>query len=216
MEQFGMKLNFFISVSIILISFASAQLGPRASKPEDGHKYELEIQKVELMNKTDFVVFEGLKVKRYNKTVYVADGQFTFNIDFNDEWSVEAKTFKNKGGNQWDRTGEKLMLQIEQKIKFLLSAFETNLKTTSKFIEDVYIEGLYKDLGPFSNLPEFKEDDPLVFPKGTYHIDNYYGDVRNFPPYLTDGTYRIEIKLYNEGIIKCGFIVYWKVYPEIG
>lgn len=32
------------------------------------HKYDLEIQKISKANNTDFVVFEGLKVKRLNRT----------------------------------------------------------------------------------------------------------------------------------------------------
>ena len=41
---------------------------PEPSEPEDNRKYDLEIQKVLPLNKTDYVVFNGLKVKRHNKT----------------------------------------------------------------------------------------------------------------------------------------------------
>lgn len=45
-----------------------SSMGSKSPSSSDGHKYDLEIQRVELMNQTDFVVFQGLKVKRYNKT----------------------------------------------------------------------------------------------------------------------------------------------------
>lgn len=56
------------------LALASAQAPAPAPGPppaeggDDGRKYELEIQKVLLVNETDFVIFKGLKVKRYNKT----------------------------------------------------------------------------------------------------------------------------------------------------
>lgn len=87
---------------------------------------------------------------------------------------------------------------------------------TSEFIDNVYLPSLYKDLGPFSDLPGFGEDDVKVFPHGTFTITEYVADVANFPVSLQDGTYRIEIFLWNEDVIKAGFIIYWKVYPEIG
>lgn len=53
---------------IILLTLVFSALGQMPSSGSVGHKYDLEIQKVELMNKTDFVEFQGLKVKRLNKT----------------------------------------------------------------------------------------------------------------------------------------------------
>lgn len=49
---------------MVFLTAVSAMVSPQSS----GHKYDLEIQKVLPMNDTDYVVFEGLKVKRYNKT----------------------------------------------------------------------------------------------------------------------------------------------------
>lgn len=56
-----------VTCVVVIFSVVSfAQMGPPASS--QGHKYDLEIQKVEPLNDTVFVVFQGLKVKRYNKT----------------------------------------------------------------------------------------------------------------------------------------------------
>jgi hypothetical protein len=67
--------NFKFKIFLLLTICCSSAVGqmspppPAAPEPEtDGHKYDLEIQKVLLVNETDFVVFQGLKVKRYNKT----------------------------------------------------------------------------------------------------------------------------------------------------
>lgn len=74
--------NWDITFAVVLfevffLALASAQApaagpppaeGPPAEGADDGRKYELEIQKVLLVNETDFVIFKGLKVKRYNKT----------------------------------------------------------------------------------------------------------------------------------------------------
>lgn len=95
-------------------------------------------------------------------------------------------------------------------------ALKVPLSLTSEFIENVYMESIQNDLGPYSDLPVFTDEDVKVFPKGTYTITKYAANIQNFPPFLQDGTYRIEIFLSNEDIVKAGFIVYWKVYPEIG
>lgn len=47
---------------------APAARPPTGEAPEDNRKYDLEIQKVLSVNKTDYVIFQGLKVKRFNKT----------------------------------------------------------------------------------------------------------------------------------------------------
>lgn len=79
------------------------------------------------------------------------------------------------------------------------------------------MEHLQESLSPYSNLPVYGEDTPKVFPKGTYTITDYVGDVKNFPPNLRDGTYRIEFFLSDKtGAVKAGAVLYWKVYPEIG
>lgn len=87
---------------------------------------------------------------------------------------------------------------------------------TSNFIKEYYIDSIQKDLGPFSDLPNFTEDSELVFPKGTYTVTNYVADVKNFPPFLRDGIYRIEIFLLRDHVVESGFVIYWKVYPEVG
>lgn len=120
---------------------------------------------------------------------------------FDDEWMVEAYCWRNKlGNNQWELTPLKA---VKQKV--------------SDFIKNIYIPSLMLDLTPYSNLPVFEDDDTLkTFPGGTYEINNYVADITNFPAFLQDGLYRIEISLEKEGQIQSGFIIYWKVYPEIG
>lgn len=69
MKLVVLNIAFLLAVSILCAK--SSPLGPSAGPPsgdDGGYKYDLEIQKVELVNDTDYVVFEGLKVKRYNKT----------------------------------------------------------------------------------------------------------------------------------------------------
>lgn len=63
----GFRLKFFPLTAALVFSSALS-LDPPPAPDSDGHKYDLEIQKVDLVNETDYVVFEGLKVKRYNKT----------------------------------------------------------------------------------------------------------------------------------------------------
>lgn len=74
-------------------------------------------------------------------------------------------------------------------ISYLPLALKTPRQNISDFIDTIYNENLYKDLGPFSNIPEYKEGDLRVFPKGTYTITNYVANIANFPAYLQDGIY---------------------------
>lgn len=110
------------------------------------------------------------------------------NVDFDETWEVEANCWRSKlGNNQWE-----------------LTAFKAPRQPTPEFIDNIYIDNIQKDVGPFSDLPIFKDGDARVFPKATYTVTNYVADVKNFPPFLQDGVYRIEIFLSNEGIIKSG------------
>lgn len=65
MDLLGINSVCTLILSIVVLP-SLAQIGPPASN--SGHKYDLEIQKIVSVNETDFVVFEGLKVKRLNKT----------------------------------------------------------------------------------------------------------------------------------------------------
>jgi hypothetical protein len=88
------------------------------------------------------------------------------NVDFDDTWSVEAWCWRSKlGNNQWE-----------------LTAFKVPRQPTSKFIDNIYIDNIQNDIGPFSDLPVFNDGDPRIFPSGTYTVTNYVADVTNFPP----------------------------------
>lgn len=104
------------------------------------------------------------------------------------------------GNNQWE-----------------LTSFKTPPVKVSKFLKDIYIPYIQPDLCPYSNLPAFDDPDAEnIFPAATYKVNDYVGDIQNFPPHLQDGVYRIEIFLMKDDVILSGFIIYWKVYPEIG
>ena len=54
--------------SVVLFCAIVCKISAMVKPSSGGHKYDLEIQKVLPMNDTDYVVFKGLKVKRYNRT----------------------------------------------------------------------------------------------------------------------------------------------------
>lgn len=166
-----------------------------------GPKYELELQKVVLLNESDFITFEKLRVKRYNKTVYAVSGGLALNVDFGEGWDVEMHCWRSKlGNNQWELTP--------------LKAPRQNM---CDFVKTVYQDKIQNEFQGTSNLPVFKKGDSACpFPKGNYTLTNYMADVRNFPTTLQDGTYRIELFMYRNNILTTGFIIYMKIYPEVG
>jgi hypothetical protein len=137
----------------------------------------------------------------YSFIVYMADGKFKMNGEFDDSWTVEAYCWRSKlGNNQWE-----------------LTSFKTPPEPVSEFLKKIYIPYIQPDVTPYSNLPEFEDDgEKKAFPGGEYEIKEYVGDIQNFPPHLQDGTYRIEIFLSKDGIVQSGFLIWWKVYPEVG
>ncbi|KAG5678085.1 hypothetical protein PVAND_007787 [Polypedilum vanderplanki] len=186
-------------ISILLLAFLSSTTA--MVQPSAGYKYELELKKVLQMNQTDYIKFEGLTVKRFNKSSYVADGQFTATVTFDDTWNIMANCWRDKlGNNQWE-----------------LTSFNAPFQPVSKFLKSVYFKYMQPDLVPCSNLPDYENEDAIEnFPAGTYKLTNYIGDIQNFPPHLQDGLYRIEIFLYKDNVVESGFVIYWKVYPEVG
>ena len=153
------------------------------------------------MNQSDYITVEDFRVKRFNKTVYAINGGLNFNIDFGVGWEVSMNCWRSKlGNNQWE-----------------LTALKAPRQPICDFIRNFYKEKIQNEFLDSSDLPVFKNGDPTCpFPKGKYTFTNYMADIRNFPITLQDGTYRIELAMFNEKMIKTGFIVFMKVYPEIG
>ena len=164
-------------------------------------KYDLEIQKILLMNESDFIKFDNFRVKRYNKTVHAISGVVSFKIDFGDDWEIKMDCFRSKlGNNQWK-----------------LTPFKASQQSICNFVKSVYKDKIQSEFSDTSDLPVFKDGDPTCpFPKGDYTLTNHLADVRNFPTYMQDGLYRIEMSFYQENIVKTGIIIYAKVYPEVG
>jgi len=72
-----MKAVIFIS---IVLSFGFHQVLCQAPKAEagEGHQYEVELQRILLTNESEYMTFDKLKVRRYNKTVFALSGGVTF------------------------------------------------------------------------------------------------------------------------------------------
>ncbi|CAO1367270.1 unnamed protein product [Diamesa serratosioi] len=188
----------FIIVSVISTSLMMIVVlcqGP------PGPKYDVEIQKVLLMNESDYLAFDKIRVKRYNKTVYSVQGGMSFNNDFGDDWEVAMDCWRSKlGNNQWELTPFKVIRQ-----------------SVGDFIENVYKVQIQNEFSESSTLPVFKDGDPTTpFPKGYYTLTDHMTDIRNFPVFLQDGLYRFEMFMYHEMIVKTGVIFYIKIYPQVG
>lgn len=194
-------MDFLKTLCIVSVISSSLVMIMVHSEDSDAPKYEMEIQKVELLNKSEYITVDKLRVKRYNKTVYAVNGGLSFNIDFGDGWEVEMKCWRSKlGNNQWELTSLKAPRQ-----------------SICDFVQSIYKEKVQTEFHDSSDLPVFKDGDPTCpFPKGNYTLTNYMADIRNFPNSMQDGIYRIEVFMFNENIIKTGFIIYAKIYPEIG
>ncbi|CAO1327083.1 unnamed protein product [Diamesa tonsa] len=166
-----------------------------------GHKYEMELMRVVLMNKSEFITIEKFGVHRYNKTVYAVSGGLNFNIDFGVGWEVAMDCWRSKlGNNQWE-----------------LTVFKAQRQSVCDFVKNVYKTQIQSEFEESSNLPVFKDGDATCpFPKGKYRLTNHMADVRNFPISLQDGIYRIELFMFHQNRVRTGFIIYLRIYPEIG
>lgn len=75
--------------------------------------YELDVIKIELHNGTELVTFDGLRVKRFNKTVYVIDGNLHVLRDFDEKWDVQVNF-----AVEWLSNLEFLLKLIENSLNF--------------------------------------------------------------------------------------------------
>lgn len=102
------------------------------------------------MNGTDFIKFNGLKVKRYNKTVYTLSGKVSVQQDFDIEWGIQMDVWRSKlGNNQWELTPLKVAKQ-----------------DVCSFLDNVYIPKMQEDLKDSSTFPYFIEGDDYCPFKG--------------------------------------------------
>lgn len=168
----------------------------------EGHRYELEIRDVLIINETDYLKSNNLKSHRYrnSKTAYAISGNILVATDLNEDWDISMDCWRSKlGNNQWE-----------------LTAFKASRQSTCIFIKNIYKEHLQPDLQESSDLPIFDEDTNCPFPKGLYTITNYVTDVRNYPNYMQDGTYKIEIFLWknDENMIVAGLQIIVKISAE--
>jgi hypothetical protein len=105
--------------------------------------------KIELHNGTELVSFDGLRVKRFNRTVYVIDGNLEVHRDFDQNWDVQMDVWRSKlGNNQYDLTPMRVPRQ-----------------NTCEFIKNVYKDKMYPSFKISSNFPEFEEEVNCPFPK---------------------------------------------------
>ena len=106
------------------------------------------------MNGTDFIIFEGLKVTRYNKTVFAIKGGVNIVQDFGEEWSIQMDVWRSKlGNNQW-----------------VLTPLKVPKSNTIVFLKNVYVPSMQDDFKDTTNLPYYKSGEKLLSFKG---VNNY-------------------------------------------
>lgn len=108
------------------------------------HQFELDLDRIVLVNGTDFMKFIGLRVKRFNKTVFALQGKVKVEQNFDKTWSVSMDVWRSKlNNNQWEMTPMKVAQQ-----------------TACSFIDNVYKPQMQDDLRNVSTFPYYNKGDP--------------------------------------------------------
>lgn len=125
-------------------------------------------------NDTKFINFDGLRVRKVNKTHHLLLGTVNVNRDIDDEFRLEMRIYK-KAGNVYQKT-----------------AFHIGPKKACLFIKEAHYA--YPALLEVSDFPKSREC-PLK--QKLYHINGMDVPMETFPVNL-DGDFMFELRLLDD------------------
>ncbi|XP_055617845.1 uncharacterized protein LOC129763100 [Toxorhynchites rutilus septentrionalis] len=152
-----------------------------------GTKHRVEMQRVEQVNGTDIVDILDLRVKKYNRTVAVIDGNFRVVKDLGNSYEFRVTVAHSSlGNNQFN---------------------EYPMKIPQAKACDV-LNGTYREYQQYwandTSLPIVTEAGLCPFPKGDYWIRNWLPSSEWIPSVVPDGYWRLSLDILNgDGMIEC-------------
>ncbi|XP_058839861.1 uncharacterized protein LOC131695400 [Topomyia yanbarensis] len=124
--------------------------------------------------------FSGLRVRKFNRTTWILDGDGEIFVDLTDEYQAAVSVaYSALGNNQWNEYPMKV--------------------SKSKFCS--FINGAYKEYQPYfiysTNLPSVGVDWLCPVPKGRYWVRNFAPDGDWIPSSVPSGYWRFTGVLSN-------------------
>ncbi|CAO1349063.1 unnamed protein product [Diamesa tonsa] len=154
--------------------------------------YEITIEKIETLLGDDdkIVTFDGLRVKKYNRTSYVLNGKYQLKMDMGDDIIMLVEGFNFQGG-QYKKMGEKLIDQGLCKALYV-DAFKSEYM---KFHDASSVQV------PYGTCP---------FPAMNNTLTNLmFSDNGLTPPYIPGGEkWRIDLKYFIDKEVVGGYHIY--------
>uniref|UniRef100_A0A182SKC0 Protein yellow n=1 Tax=Anopheles maculatus TaxID=74869 RepID=A0A182SKC0_9DIPT len=141
----------------------------------------------DLINGTDILSMESVRVRKYNRTMSVLNGTITFLVDLDNTYEYGFNFARSaQGNNQYHAYPMKIAS-----------------KPICDFLATYYRE-FQEQFLKFSNLPHVPEEGLCPFPKGKYWVKDAYVDSSLIPIVIPEGYWKASPELR---IVKTGELV---------
>ncbi|XP_055618630.1 uncharacterized protein LOC129763514 [Toxorhynchites rutilus septentrionalis] len=135
--------------------------------------YDVMFEKIEQLNGTDLIEFNNIRVRKFNRTVSVLDGNIELRAEANDKYVISIRSaYSSKGNNQFNEYPMKLPPQR------ICEFFNTTWREYYPYYNET------------TNFPEVGEC-PIT-PK-MFYVKNHILDGSVFPPYIPKGLWRLSV-----------------------
>ncbi|XP_058445051.1 uncharacterized protein LOC131426358 [Malaya genurostris] len=154
---------------------------------------ELDLDRFEQISGFNLIDFSKMRVRKFNRTTYVLDGEFELFEDLNDKYQGAVTcAYSALGNNQWN---------------------EYPFKISKDKLCNVF-NGAYKEYQEYfvesTNLPRVGDDWLCPFPKGKYWVRNLAPKADWVPKVVPAGYWRLTMWLYDtkdEVVFKAHFFM---------
>ncbi|XP_058839870.1 uncharacterized protein LOC131695402 [Topomyia yanbarensis] len=139
--------------------------------------------------------FSGLRVRKFNRTTWILDGEGEVFVDFTDEYQISLSMARSSlGNNQWN----------EYPVKISKNKMCSFLNEHYKEYQPYFIES--------TSFPRVGEEWVCPFPKGRYWVRNFAPNGAWVPSFVPSGYYRYTASIFdaNDEIV-LQFIVFMKM-----